>query len=102
MKSFNSNKDQDAIAYNMAYKKVKKIKGFYTHLLVYLIVNGFIVALNIKELKEGESYFQFHNFTTAFFWGIGLVAHGLSVFMPYFVFARCSRTSSISTRASIT
>ncbi len=86
MEVYNSNQDQEA--YKMAKQKVKKIKGFYTHLLVYLLVNTFIIVLNIKELDEGESYFQFHNFTTAFFWGIGLVAHGFSVFVPYFIFGK--------------
>ena len=47
-----------------------------------IIINIMIVIININDLKEGESYFQWHNFFTAFFWGIGLVAHGLSVFMP--------------------
>jgi 2TM domain len=69
-------------AYDMAYKRVKKIKGFYTHLTVYILVNLFIVYLNISNLEQNESYFQFKNFTTAFFWGIGLLAHGFSVFIP--------------------
>ncbi len=69
-------------AYDMACKKVKKIKGFYTHLTVYIFVNLFIVYLNISNLKENESYFEFKNFMTAFFWGIGLLTHGFSVFVP--------------------
>ena len=40
------------------------------------------VVINYQNLGEGESYFQWHNFITAFFWGIGLLAHGLSVFLP--------------------
>ena len=81
-----TNKDREA--YDMAFRKMKKIKGFYTHLTVYLIVNAFIVVGNFKDLEVGESYFQFHNFTTAFFWGIGLVAHGFSVFVPHFMFGK--------------
>ena len=80
----NDSKEQ----YEMALNKVKKLKGFYTHLIVYLIVNAFIVVGNFKNLEVGESYFQFNNFTTAFFWGIGLVAHGFSVFVPHFVFGK--------------
>ena len=41
-----------------------------------------IVIINIQNLNEGETYFQFQNFFTAFFWGIGLVVHGFSVFVP--------------------
>lgn len=44
-----------------------------------------IVILNIQNLNEGETYFQFKNFMTAFFWGIGLVAHGFTVFVPNWI-----------------
>src|SRR5690554_7397033 len=71
--------DQE-IRYEIARKRVKKIKEFYTHLAVYICVNIFIIFINISDLKQGESYFQPKNFMTAFFWGIGLVAHALSVF----------------------
>lgn len=76
---------QDEIKYQEALKRVKKIKGFYTHAIVYVIINIMIVIINIENLNEGESYFQFKNFMTAFFWGIGLVAHGLSVFVPSWI-----------------
>lgn len=74
------NKELEEIRYKDALKRVKKIKGFYTHLIVYLIINLMIVIINIQNLEVGESYFKKENFFTAFFWGIGLVAHGLSVF----------------------
>jgi hypothetical protein len=74
--------------YERAVKRVKQIKGFYTHALVYLVINIAIVILNVQNLKPGESYFQFYNFFTAFFWGIGLVAHGLSTFMPEWIMGK--------------
>ena len=76
---------QDEIKYQEALKRVKKIKGFYTHAIVYVIINIMIVIINIQNLNEGETYFQFKNFMTAFFWGIGLLAHGLSVFVPNWI-----------------
>jgi uncharacterized integral membrane protein len=76
---------QDEIKYQEALKRVKKIKGFYTHTIVYVLVNIMIVFLNVKNLDPGETYFQFKNFMTAFFWGIGLVAHGFSVFVPNWI-----------------
>ena len=76
---------QDEIKYQEALKRVKKIKGFYTHAIVYVIINIMIVIINIQDLKEGESYFQAQNFFTAFFWGIGLLAPGLSDFMPNWI-----------------
>ena len=30
-------------SFNIAYKKVKKIKGFYSHLKIYIIVNVIII-----------------------------------------------------------
>ena len=79
---------QDDIKYLEAKKRVKKFKGFYSHLTIYILVNLFIVFINIQDLKPGESYFQYKNFITLFFWGIGLLAHGMSVFVPQFVLGR--------------
>ncbi|MGX7668325.1 2TM domain-containing protein [Flavobacterium pedocola] len=85
MESNNNNFDE---RYQAAEKRVKRIKGFYSHLLAYLIVNIMIVFLNINDLKPGESYFRFENFFTAFFWGIGLLAHGVSVFGHHLIFGK--------------
>ena len=66
--------------YQVAQRKIQKMKRFYTHLLVYLIVNAFIIISNIQKLDAGESIFRFSIYSTAFFWGIGLAAHALNVF----------------------
>lgn len=79
---------QDDIRYKQAQKRVKEIKGFYTHAAVYVLINLMIVIINIQGLEPGESYFQYENFFTAFFWGLGLAAHGLSVFVPAFVMGK--------------
>jgi len=73
---------QDEIKYQEVQKRVKKIKGFYTHAAIYLLVNIMIVIINIQNLEPGESYFKLENFFTAFFWGLGLLTHALSVFLP--------------------
>lgn len=73
---------EEQIKYENAIKRIKKIKGFYIHLLVYIVINIMIIVVNIQNLETGESYFQFKNFFTAFFWGIGIVSHALSVFGP--------------------
>lgn len=78
-----------------ARKQVKRIKGFYTHLLVYILVNLFIVFVNIQNLDAGESYFQFHNFITLGTWGIAIIIHALSVFIPNFVFGSQWETRKI-------
>jgi|SRR5690606_654174 len=70
----------EEIKYEIARKRVVKIKGFYTHLVVFLVVNLLVVFLNIYNLKPGESYFKIENFFTAIFWGIGILIHALGVF----------------------
>lgn len=65
---------KEDIRYKAAVKRVKKKKGFYTHLISYLAVNA---ALGLVVfLDEGS----FEGFYPAIFWGIGLVIHYFSVF----------------------
>jgi hypothetical protein len=67
--------------YDIAYKKVKRIKGFYVHALVYVLVNAFIIISSFnRNLFNHEGFLNWETFSTALFWGIGLMAHGLSVF----------------------
>jgi len=71
--------------YNAAYRRVKKLKGFYSHVKVYIIVNIIIIVSSITRdnFNEGMDFSgltEWHTYSTAFFWGIGLLAHGLSVF----------------------
>jgi hypothetical protein len=67
--------------YELAYKRVKRIKGFYVHALVYVLVNAFIIISSYDRSELGnEVFFRWETFSTALFWGIGLVAHGMSVF----------------------
>ncbi|MBF2708906.1 2TM domain-containing protein [Flavobacterium soyangense] len=67
--------------YNLAYKRVKRIKGFYVHAMVYVLVNLFIIASSYtKSSFDAGDFFRWETFSTALFWGIGLAAHGLSVF----------------------
>lgn len=84
----NQNNLNDKISYEQAVKKVKKIKAFYSHAAVYVVINIMIVIVNIQDLKPNESYFQWQNFSTAIFWGIGLLAHGLSTFAPDWVLGK--------------
>lgn len=60
--------NQEDIKYIEARKRVKKLKGFYTHLTIYILVNLLIVFINIQNLLPGESYFKLENFNTFFFW----------------------------------
>lgn len=73
--------------FNIAYKKVKRIKGFYSHLRIYVIINILIIIASINgeifgdhiRIRDG-GLFSWHTYSTAVYWGIGLLAHALSVF----------------------
>jgi hypothetical protein len=81
------NLDQE-MAFEAAQKRVKKLKGFYIHFLVYLVVNVMIIYANYTYSKTTTSLFEFRNFSTAFWWGIGLLAHGLNVFTIDLIFGK--------------
>lgn len=65
--------------YTLAYKRVKRIKGFYTHLVIFIVINS-IVIINNSFQSSNTFLWSWKNFSTPLFWGIGLLAHGLSVF----------------------
>ena len=75
METYNFTKEEKFL---QAKRKVKSIKGFYVHATIYFLVNLFIIAGcgvdDIQNLMNPEPYM------TALFWGIGLLAHGMSVF----------------------
>jgi pheromone shutdown protein TraB len=67
--------------YNLAYKRVKRIKGFYIHALVYVLVNAFVICGNYYgNTQNTQNFWSWVNFNTVLFWGVGLLAHGMSVF----------------------
>ncbi len=61
--------------YARARKRVEELKGFYSHFMVYVLVNAGLVGLN---LLTSPQYLWF--VWPMLGWGIGLVAHGFSVF----------------------
>ncbi|WP_037325044.1 2TM domain-containing protein [Salinimicrobium terrae] len=74
--------------YQLAQKRVKKIKDFYIHLLVYSFINVAIIAVNTRDEDLLEGLQDWGNYFTAFFWGIGLFFHWWSVFGPDFFFGK--------------
>ena len=67
--------------YNLAYKRVKRIKGFYIHLIIYLAVNTFLICgIFYDQEFTFQKFMRWETFSTALFWGIGLASHGFSVF----------------------
>jgi len=66
--------------FNRAKKRIKALAGFYKHLIAYILVNAFLIAMKYYQLQPGESFIELSTFSTAIFWGIGLGFHTLSVF----------------------
>lgn len=74
--------DKD-IKYLEAKKQVKRVKGFYIHALVFVLVNLLIIVLKLTKSEKEE----IHVWGIGF-WAIGLLLHGLSVFLPNFIFGK--------------
>ena len=61
--------------YQRARSRVRQIKGFYIHAAVYVLVNAFLVLVNLGTTRAG-----WWSVWPLLGWGIGLAAHGLAVF----------------------
>lgn len=76
METHNSNAER----YQKAKQRVEKMKGFYTHLVIYLIFSAFFIFLNFRS----------GNFPWAIFpivgWGLGIMGHATETFgwNPFF------------------
>ena len=60
------------IQYERARKRVKEIKGFYIHALVYVLVNLFLILSTSIKYDSFETFFQQNQFWGIGLWGIGL------------------------------
>ncbi|GAA0729082.1 2TM domain-containing protein [Aquimarina litoralis] len=75
--------------YKEAKKRVDDERGFYTHLTFYIVINIIILFINTNFSSQGfKNWGQWHLYATPFFWGIGLLFHGLRVFKRNFVFGK--------------
>lgn len=73
-------------AYLRAQKRVNKILGFYRHLIIYLIINTFLIIL-VTYNSDGP-FWRFETFSTAIFWGIGLAFHAMGAFGSDWLFGK--------------
>ncbi len=67
--------------YKRAKEQVKEIRGFYSHLMVFVLVNLFFLYINLKHSPEHLWFFW-----PTVGWGIGVFFHGIRVFNhhPFF------------------
>lgn len=81
----------DRLTFLKAKHRVDQLKSFYTHLLVYLVINTFIIVAKIlNNLSNGETFeqafFDLSTFLVAIIWGIFLSMHIFYLFiLPYFL-----------------
>lgn len=61
--------------YQAAKKKVDNIKGFYGNLISYVLVNLFLLYINLKYTPEHLWFFW-----PMLGWGVGVLFHGIKVF----------------------
>lgn len=79
---------KDHLRYKEAEKRVKKIKNFYVFAFVYFAVNIFILIMNYRQLKPGETIWHLKYFSLPLFWGIGLIGYAINVFVPGAILGR--------------
>lgn len=80
METNNNINNDERNMYLKAQKRVEDIKGFYGHLSSFVVVN---IGLAILNLATSPEYLWF--LYPLIGWGVGLAAHGMSVFnyMPF-------------------
>lgn len=66
-----------------AQKRIEEERSFYTHLITYVAVNAFLVALN---LITSPNHLWF--FWPMLGWGIGLILHGFGTFGKHLVLGK--------------
>ena len=65
----------DLKKYENAKKRVKELKGFYSHLASYILIISFLCFINLRFSPEHIWFYW-----PMLGWGIGLASHGISVF----------------------
>lgn len=68
-------------AYQQARKRAEMIQGLYIHLLVYVVFNAGLFALDwLTRGDDGTWWFQW----PLVIWGVGLLVHVLATVSPVF------------------
>ena len=67
----------DESRYEAAEKRAEDLQGFYTHLLVYGVVNLGLFVINLLTKGDGGTWWFYWPLAG---WGIGLAIHALVTF----------------------
>jgi transcriptional regulator with XRE-family HTH domain len=60
----------------IAFKQAQRLRGYYLHLLMYLVINAGCIAINLFTNPD-----QLWFVGLSLFWGIGLLVHTLTIFV---------------------
>lgn len=79
--------------YERAAKRVKELKGFYNHIKIFVVFNGFLYLIRSGFLHQfladdfpiRPEYFEWVH-TNVLIWGLILVAHALITYRNKFSF----------------
>nr|WP_299338240.1 2TM domain-containing protein [Allomuricauda sp.] len=78
-------------SYERAKKRVKRLKGFYSHLSVYIIINIILIVIKMRYLgssfsieRDGDTFVldwsDWDIISTPLVWGLFLAIHAIKVF----------------------
>ena len=62
--------------YEKARKRVQEIKGFYSNLISYILINALLIVINLVT-SPGSLWFYW----VTIFWGIAIVIHAVKTFV---------------------
>jgi len=60
----------------IAFKRAQRLRGYYLHLLMYLVVNAGCIAINLFTTPDKLWFVG-----VLLFWGLGLIVHTLTIFV---------------------
>ncbi len=72
------------LSYQRAKKKARRLRGFYIHLQVYILVQIALWIPPILGITQGD----INSVWGMGLWGLGVLAHGCSIFIPNFVLGK--------------
>jgi len=90
--------DEADVRYEAAKRRAQELQGFYIHLIVYVVVNAGLFAINAITRGDGAWWFYW----PLAGWGIGLLVHAatlLRVFSPDWVERKAQEEVDRSKRA---
>lgn len=71
-------------AYFRAKRKVEILKGFYQHLISFVVINTVLILWFAQVFSpEKTNFSDIWIYTTTFLWGVGLFFHGVYVFVEF-------------------